>query len=77
VDRRRREEVRALHRKAVGPLFDASGKWIGTSTPPGARERLWNCFAFLESQETREKANAIIEKTFADRAAVGRLVAPL
>jgi len=65
---RRRGQINALYRQAVGPLFDASGKWIGTSTPPGGRERLWNCFAFLTGAETRDKANAIIEETFAQRA---------
>jgi hypothetical protein len=65
---RRRAQIYALYRQAVGPLFDPGGKWIGTSTAPGARERLWNCFAFLDSTDTREKANAIIEETFAQRA---------
>ena len=66
---RRRARIHELHRQAVAPLFDAAGKWIGTSPALGARERLWTCFAFLDAAETREKANAIIERTFAERAA--------
>ncbi|HEY1948030.1 MAG TPA: hypothetical protein VGG97_13540 [Bryobacteraceae bacterium] len=63
----RREQVYGLHQRLVGPLFDDRGKWIGRSTEPGGRERLWNCLSFLRGAATREKANAIIRSTFAER----------
>ncbi|MEO7144788.1 MAG: hypothetical protein ABI165_14915, partial [Bryobacteraceae bacterium] len=65
---RRRDQIRELHQQAVGPLFDASGQWIGKSTAPGGRERLWNCLSFLKSAATRDKGNTIVARTFQDRA---------
>lgn len=65
---RRRQEVYSLHQRSVGPLFDAAGTWVGNSKAPTGRERLWNCFSFLTSNSTREKANAIISATFTGRA---------
>jgi hypothetical protein len=63
----RRSEIYALHQQSVGPLFDTDGHWIAKSTEPGGRERLWNCLSFLKETETRDKANAIIAATFAER----------
>jgi hypothetical protein len=63
----RRQEVYGLHQEHVGPLFNQEGKWLGKSTEPGGRERLWNCLSFLSSAETREKGNAIIQRTFEER----------
>lgn len=65
--RRRRAEIFGLHRAACGPLFSDAGKWIGKSTPPGGRERLWHATALLADAATRAKANAIIRETFAMR----------
>ena len=64
---RRRSEIYALHQRSVGPLFDRDGHWIAKSTEPGGRERLWNCLSFVKGAETRDKANAIIAATFAER----------
>jgi hypothetical protein len=63
----RRVAIYALHQKAMAPLFSDDGDWIGKTTPPIGRERLWNCFSFLTSPETRDKANAIIVRAFADQ----------
>ncbi len=63
----RRSEIYTLHQKSVGPLFDDTGRWIGKSTSPIGRERFWNCLSLLSSPATRDKANAIIERTFAER----------
>jgi hypothetical protein len=65
---RRHQEIYALSQKAVGPLYDDRGGWIGRSTAPIGRERFWACFALLSGEQTREKGNAVIARTFADRA---------
>jgi hypothetical protein len=64
----RRKQIYALHQQQLGPLFDENGRWIGKSTPPIGRERLWNCLSLLSDSSTREKANAILTRTFVDRA---------
>jgi hypothetical protein len=63
----RRRQIYALHQEHLGPLFDENGRWIGKSTPPIGRERLWNCLSLLSSPSTRDKANAILTRTFAER----------
>jgi hypothetical protein len=68
----RRAGIFALHQKACGPLFDDEGKWLGTSTAPGGRERLWHSMAFLKGEATRAKGNAVIARTFATRSSFGR-----
>jgi hypothetical protein len=65
--RARRGEIFGLHQKACGPLFDEQGKWIGRSTSPGGRERLWHAMSLLESEATRDKGNAVIREAFAMR----------
>jgi hypothetical protein len=63
----RRKQIYALHQQQLGPLFDENGRWIGKSTPPIGRERLWNCLSLLTNPATREKANAILTRTFVER----------
>lgn len=63
----RRSEIFSLHQNSVGFLFDDTGRWIGKSTPPIGRERLWNCLSLLSNAATRDKANAIIARSFAER----------
>lgn len=63
----RRLQIYSRHQQSVGPLFDESGHWIGKSTPPIGRERLWNALSFLASPSTRDKGNAILARTFAER----------
>src|SRR5579875_3008451 len=48
----RRRQIYSLHQASVGPLFDSNGNWMGSSTPPIGRERLWNCLSFVDSPET-------------------------
>lgn len=68
----RRAEIFALHQKACGPLFDDDGRWLASSKAPGGRERLWHATAFLKSDATRTKGNAVIARTFAERSRFGR-----
>lgn len=63
----RRRQIYALHQQQLGPLFDENGRWIGKSTPPIGRERLWNCLSLLSDPSTRDKANAILTRTFVER----------
>jgi hypothetical protein len=63
----RRSQIYARHQQALGPLFDENGRWIGKSTPPIRRERLWNCLSFLSDSSSRDKGNAILTRTFVDR----------
>lgn len=63
----RRSEIFSLHQNSVGLLFDDTGRWIGNSTPPIGRERLWSCLSLLDNPATRDKANAIIARSFAER----------
>jgi len=66
--RRRRAEIYKLHQAACGPLFNDRGEWIGPTTESTARVRFWHSLSLLSSSATRDKANAIIRRTFADRA---------
>ncbi len=67
----RRAEIYTLHQKACGPLFDDDGKWLARSKAPGGRERLWHATSLLKGNATRAKGNAVIARTFAERARFG------
>jgi len=43
----RREQIRKLLVAYTASNFDADGKWVGETTPPILRERLWYAQAFL------------------------------
>jgi hypothetical protein len=66
--RQRRQEIDELHAKACAALFASDGAWIGPPTEETARVRFWHSMSLLEGDATREKANAVIRKCFADRA---------
>jgi hypothetical protein len=63
----RRQTINGLHAKACASLFSADGDWIGPATEGTGRVRFWHSMSLLESEATREQANAIIRKCFEDR----------
>jgi hypothetical protein len=63
----RRQTINGLHAKACASLFSANGVWIGPATEGTGRIRFWHSMSLLESETTRDKANAIIRKCFEDR----------
>jgi len=66
--RRRRAEIYRLHQTSCGPLFNDGGEWMGPTTENTPRVRFWHSLSLLSSSATRSKANAIMRRTFADRA---------
>lgn len=63
----RRARIYELHRKACASLFSSDGAWIGPPTESTGRIRFWHSMSLLSAPETREKANRILQKSFADR----------
>src|SRR5690242_16595972 len=66
--RRRRQEINELHAKGCAASFTSDGAWIGPPTEGTGRVRFWHSMSLLESEATRDKANAIIRRCFANRA---------
>lgn len=64
----RRDQINALHQKACGPLFSSEGVWTGPPTESTPRIRFWHSMSLLESEATRAKGNAVIQRCFTDRA---------
>lgn len=63
-----RAQIYKLHQAACGRLFNDEGEWVGPPTENTPRVRLWHSLSLLSSPDTKDKGNAVIQKTFADRA---------
>ena len=48
----RREQMRKLLVRYTASNFDSEGKWVGKTTPPELRERLWYAKAFLSGPKS-------------------------
>jgi hypothetical protein len=65
--RRRRQEVYALHQRYMGPLFDARGNWAGQGSQGGTLP-LWNALSFLQSKDTAALGNALVRRLISENA---------